>query len=176
MNEINTKKPNIKNAAILIRSVEIEKPVDTVFNFIIYKLKDNYTATANGHIKYEIIGGDCLKEGVLIDCRETAANQEVHHIYKVKKIIPNQHIYYLSTPSKVFIKFPWKTVESHSNCYCYFDFEKVSENITKLQLTIAIQFDNWFQKSLSTLFCGIVPWKKHQKEELEKLKELTENN
>jgi len=41
-----TQKPEIKNAAILIRSIEIHKPIAMVFIYIIYELKDNYQAMA----------------------------------------------------------------------------------------------------------------------------------
>ncbi|MBN2275995.1 MAG: hypothetical protein JXK95_16820 [Bacteroidales bacterium] len=172
----NNQKPAIKNAAILIRSVEISKPVDTVFDYIIYDLKDNYKAMTEDHIKYELLNSEYLKEGTEIDCREKAGNQTVYHHYKVEKIISNEHIFYLSSPSKVFIELPRKTIESHSNTYCYYNFKKIDNFTTSLQLTIAIQFDNGFQKFFSTLFGGIKPWKKHQKEEMEKLKELIENN
>jgi hypothetical protein len=51
-------KQAIKNAAILIKSVEINKPVDTVFNYIIYDLKDNYKAMTEDHIKYELLNSE----------------------------------------------------------------------------------------------------------------------
>lgn len=172
----NDEKLGIKHAAILIRTVKINKPVDCVYNYIIYNLKDNYKAMADGHIKYELLNSEYLQVGTEIDCREKAANQTVHHIYKVQKLIPNEHIFYLSSPSKIYIELPWKTIESKSNTYCYYNFKTIDANTTSLQLIIAIQFDNDFQKFYSTLFGGITPWKKHQKEELEKLKELIENS
>ncbi|MCF8359070.1 MAG: hypothetical protein K9H26_09950 [Prolixibacteraceae bacterium] len=100
----------IKNAAILIKSVKINKPVETVFNYIIYDLKDNYKAMTEDHIKYELLNSEYLKEGTVIDCREKAGNQTVCHHYKVEKIITNRHIFYLSSPSKVYIELPWKTI------------------------------------------------------------------
>ncbi|MBN2610217.1 MAG: hypothetical protein JXB00_01535 [Bacteroidales bacterium] len=172
----NKLKPDIKNAAFLIQSVEINKPIDSVFNYIIYNLKDNYKAMAEGHIQYELLNAEYLQEGTEIDCREKAGNQTVYHKYRVEKIIPNEYVYYLSLPSKVFIELPYKTIESKSNTYCFYDFEKINDSTTSLQLTIAIQFGSGFEKFYSTLFGGIAPWKKHQKEEMEKLKELIENS
>ncbi|MFO7656512.1 MAG: hypothetical protein R6W78_05545 [Bacteroidales bacterium] len=138
-------------------------------------MKDNYKAMAEGHIQYELLNSEYIQEGTEIDCMEKAGNQTVHHIYKVEKIIPNEYIYYLSSPSKVFIELPRKTIESKSNTYCFYNFEKINDSTTSLQLTIAIQFGSGFEKFYSTLFGGIAPWKKHQKEEMEKLKKLIEN-
>ncbi len=167
---------DIKNAAILTMQIAVNKPIETVYKYIIYKLKDNYTAMAKGHIKYEILNSDHIKEGAKIDCREKAGNQTANHIYEVKKTIPFEHICFLSSPSKVYIQFPWKTVESKSNTYCLYNFKEIDKNKTSVQLIIAIQFGSGFEKFYSTLFGGIVPWKKHQKEEMTNLKELIEAN
>lgn len=172
---LKTIKINIKNASMLTGRVRIEKPVEFVFDYIIYKLKDNYNAIAEGHIKYEMINSEFLREGTEIDCQEKAANQTAHHLYKVDKIIENECISYSSIPSKIFIELPWQTIETFSNTYCRYDFEKINSDTTLLQLIIAIQFKSRFEKIYSTLFGGIAPWKKHQKEELEKLKEIIEN-
>ncbi len=172
----NNQKPEIKNAVILVKAVEINKPIDSVFNYIIYNLKDQYNAMAEGHIQYKLLNSEFLQEGTEIDCREKAGNQTALHIYRVEKIIPNEYLYFLSSPSKIFIETPRKTIESKSNTYCFYDFVKVDNSTTSLQLTIGIQFRSGFEKFYSTLFGGIVPWRKHQIEEMEKLRVLIENN
>lgn len=175
MNGIMNERPKLKHSTFLMRTVVINKPVDSVFNYIVYDLKNNYTAMAEGHIKYELINSNYLKVGTEIDCREKAANQTIHHIYRVEKIIPNEHIFYHSSPSKVFIELPRKTIEASSNTYVYYDFKKNDNTTTSLQMIIAIQFDSSFQKFFSIIVGSIKPWRIHQKEELENLKTLIEN-
>ncbi len=172
----NNKTIAIKNSAILTMEIEINKPIKTVYKYIIYKLKDNYTSMAEGHLRYDILNSDHIEKGAKIDCREKAGNQTAYHIYEVKELIPNEHISFLSSPSKVYIEFPWKTAESISNTYCNYDFKEIDKNKTSVQLIITIQFGSRFEKFYSTLFGGINPWKKHQKEEMTKLKALIESN
>ena len=72
----------------------------------------------------------------------------------------------------VSIKLPWKTLESKSNTYVYYDFKKTDLNQTNIKITIGIQFNSFFEKFFSQLFGGIIPWKKHCVEEMEGLRKV----
>ncbi|MDR1182725.1 MAG: hypothetical protein LBL13_12170 [Bacteroidales bacterium] len=82
-------------------------------------------------------------------------------------IINNERIHYYSKPSSIKIKLPWKTIDSKSNSYVYYDFEEDKDRNTVIRLTIGIQFLNKGEKIFSILVGGLEPWKKHSAGEME---------
>jgi hypothetical protein len=164
--------PKHKNTVFISHSIEVDKNVRDSFNFIINDLTKVYSQLSKGHEYFKTKTGNNISVGKVIECAETAGNQSIKHTYVVDNIIANKRIQYYSKPSLVSIKLPWKTVESKTNTYVYWDFEKKNGNQTKIRLTIGIQFGSFFEKFFSQLFGGIMPWEKHCVEEMEGLRRV----
>jgi len=164
--------PKHKKTVFISHSIEVQKTVKDSFDFIINDLTKVYSQLSKGHEYFKTESGNNISLGEAIHCAETAGNQSIKHKYVVDKMIENKRIQYYSKPSLVSIKLPWKTVESKSNTYVYWDFEKKDLNKTKIKITIGIQFSSFFEKFFSQLLGGIIPWKKHCVEEMEGLKRL----
>jgi hypothetical protein len=164
--------PNHENTVFISHSIEVQKNVKDSFAFIINDLTKVYSQLSEGHKYFKTKSGKKISVGEVIQCAETAGNQSIKHNYVVDKIIANKRIQYYSKPSLVSIKLPWTTVESKTNTYVYWDFEKKDVHQTKIRLTIGIQFGSFFEKFFSQLFGGIIPWKKHCVEEMEGLSKV----
>lgn len=52
-----------------------------------------------GHEHFRVMGGGPVRPDAEIDCRERAANQLVHHHYRVRAFEPNQRLYLASLPT-----------------------------------------------------------------------------
>jgi hypothetical protein len=113
--------------------------------------------------------GSELEVGSIIDCKESAANQSITHVYHVTDIIDNERVAWSSLPSQGELKLPWAVVESKTNTYVYYDFDRNNESETLIRLTIGIQFENKIGSVMAS-FGGLTPWKNHCREEMEGLK------
>jgi hypothetical protein len=164
--------PKHKNTVFISHSIEVQKNLKDSFDFIINDLTKVYSQLSKGHEYFKTESGNKISLGEVIQCAETAGTQSIKHNYVVDKVIANKRIQYNSKPSLVSIKLPWKTVESKTNTYVYWDFEKLDVNQTKIRLAIGIQFSSFFEKFFSQLFGGIIPWKKHCVEEAEGLSKV----
>lgn len=167
--------PQKKNTIYISHTISTAKDVSVAFQYITNNLSNHYSALAEGHEYFRITNGDKLEVGSIIECAERAGNQSITHTYVVDAIIKDERIQYASKPSYVKVKLPWKTIESKSNTYVYYDFARSSENNTKIRLTIGVQFSNAFEKIFSQITGGLIPWKKHSIEEMEGLKQLLED-
>jgi hypothetical protein len=170
--EVLRKKPN---AFHLAESVIVTSPVTKVFTFIVKNLQTHYSKLAQGHKKFKVIGADEIAEGAVIDCEEIAGNQEVHHRYEVKRVVPHKLIHYSSHPSRAFVRTPWRTIEGESNTFVYYDFEEMTPTESRLMLTIVIQMPSFFKKFLATITGSGKLWANHLTEELHALKLEIEN-
>jgi len=151
----------------------IAAPRDQVFRFITDCLPAQYTKLAVGHHQFVVEGGGPVRPGSVIDCRERASNQEVHHRYVVQTYEPSRHLYYASLPSKTFIHLPGRVIEDESDTHVYFDLTDTSEG-TRVEMTIVIQLKSRTQHWLAVATGSTGLWKRHLAEELTKLKELIE--
>ncbi|MBN1797970.1 MAG: hypothetical protein JW822_05315 [Spirochaetales bacterium] len=168
MNEI----PKLKHTVYISHAIEVPKNAEDTFTFITKNLPKVYAQLACGHEYFTIRNGTEIKRNSIIDCAEKAGNQSITHEYHVTEIHNNNRIAYVSNKSRVLIKLPWNTIESKSNTYVFYDFYATENNHTRIKLTIGIQFSNGFEKFFSTLFGGLIPWKKHCIEEMEGLKKI----
>lgn len=163
--------PNLPNTAIIQHTISVPFPVESVFKFFIENnLSKVYSEIAGGHEYFTLRAGSELEVGSIIDCKESAANQSIVHEYHITDIRANERIAYSSKPSQSEIKFPWAVVESKSNTYVYYDFDRNNESETLIRLTIGIQFENKIGVVMASLSGGLNPWKNHCREEMEGLK------
>ncbi len=167
--------PQKKDTIHISHSISTAKNVSQTFQYIINNLNKNYSELAKGHEYFRVINGDKLEVGSIVECSERAGNQSLMHKYVVDEIIKDERIQYASKPSYVKVRLPWKTIESTSNTYVYYDFARSGENSTEIRLTIGIQFSSAFEKVFSQITGGLIPWKKHCIEEMEGLKQLLED-
>ncbi|MBN2257577.1 MAG: hypothetical protein JW704_07110 [Anaerolineaceae bacterium] len=161
----------IPNAINLDHEITVNMDVESTYRFIINNLSKEYPNLAKGHEYFRIINKPKIEEGAIIECLESAGNQTIQHKYVVKELVENQRISYESKPSKVMVKIPGRTIESTSNTYVYYDFEKEEDSKTNIRLTITVQFANIFEKAFSQITGGMKPWKNHCIEEMEGLRQ-----
>ncbi len=164
--------PKLNPIVYISHSILVSLTIKTSFDFIINDLSKYYSDISKGHEYFKIKNGEKLQIGSIIDCSETAGNQSIMHEYHVNEISPNERIAYYSKPSLVKIKLPWKTIDSKSNTYVYYDFNEIEKDKTEIRLTIGVQFSSAFEKLFSQVFGGLIPWKKHCIEEMEGLKRI----
>lgn len=163
--------PELKNTVFIQHSISVAFEINKIFDFFIKNnLSKFYLNISKGHNYFNLRKGEKLEVGSIIDCEESAGNQSIKHEYHVSDIITNERISYYSKPSYLKIKLPWKIIDSKSNTYVYYDFDSSNNCNTNIRLTIGIQFSNKFEQVFSTLFGGLIPWKKHCIEEMERLK------
>lgn len=171
-----SEKADLKNTSFISHSISVPFEAHDVFDFFIgNKISKYYSDLSRGHKYFRLRSGDRLEVGSVIDCEETAGNQSIKHEYHVSEILANERICYSSKPSLLKIKFPWKEIDSRSNTYVRYDFERDENSGTAVSLTIGIQFSTKFEQVFSSFFGGIVPWKKHCVEEMEGLKKVLMN-
>ena len=168
--------PKMKNTVLISSTISTKMGVEDSFRFITDKLPEYYKDISDAHEYFRVVSGNPLAEGEKIACAEKAGNQSITHEYIVHEVTQNDRIHYSSNPSSVKIRLPWTTIESKSNTYVYYDFDADSRGNTLIRLTIGIQFQNIFEKLFSQLFMGILPWKKHCREEMNGLKQVLESN
>lgn len=168
--------PKIKNSVFISSTISTKMSVEDNFQFITEQLPSYYKDISVGHEYFRVVSGNSLTVGERIECTEKAGNQSIIHEYVVHEVTQNDRIHYSSKPSLVKIKLPWTTIDSKSNTYVYYDFDLDSHGNSLIRLTIGIQFQNMFQKLISQLFMGILPWKKHCIEEMKGLKQVLERN
>ena len=168
--------PSKKNTVYVSHTIFATQDISKAFQYLINNISTHYSELAKGREYFRIINSDKLEIGSIIECAERAGNQSIMHTYIVEEIITDERIHYVSRPSYVKVRLPWKTIESTSNTYVYYDFARSSENSTKIRLTIGIQFSSAFEKIFSQITGGLIPWRKHCREEMEGLKQLLEDS
>lgn len=153
-------------------SVNVPVNLDESFEFIIHDFSKNYNLISPAHKYFTLRGKDKIELGTLIDCAEKIENQTIVHEYVVVEIVENELIYYVSAPSKSKLELKKRTVESLSNTYVFWNFKRVSERETQIQVEVVVRFKNGFEKTMVGLSGTMKPWKKHCIEEMEDLKRL----
>lgn len=165
--------PKLQNTVFIDHRICIPFPIDRTFDFFVNNnLSTHYSSLSRGHDYFSLRKGTRLEVGSIIDCEESAGNQSIRHEYHVSDIIVNDRIAYHSNPSYVKVKLPWKVIDSKSNTYVYYDFDRQLPDQTTIRLTIGIQFSSQAEKLFSVVFGGIAPWKKHCIEEMQNLKDV----
>lgn len=161
------------NAYLMSHTVMVDKTPAEVFHFITYRMKDYNLSIAEAHDRFEILNADALEEGAIFIAEEYQEDEGVINRYEVKKVIPDQYIYYASTPSRIYRKKNGEMKPAGTcNAYVYFDLEPLGQK-TKLTQTLVIEMPNFFIKFLVDLVAAREEdneWQKHLVEELEGLK------
>ena len=168
--------PKMKNTVLISSTISTKRSSEDCFRFVTDKLPEYYGDISDGHEYFRVVSGKPLAVGEKIECAEKAGNQSITHEYIVHEVTQNDRIHYSSNPSLVKIKLPWTTIDSKSNTYVYYDFDRDSQGNCLIRLTIGIQFQNISEKMFSQLFMGIIPWKKHCLEKMNGLKQVLEKN
>lgn len=162
----------LRNAIILQRVVLIPRPPAQVFEFLTTGVPTHYRAMARGHERFDVFGGGPLVLGSVIDCRERAGNQEVHHRYVVRELEPERRLQLASTPSTSLVHLDGRTIEGQSDTFVTYELDG-DRSQTKLHMTIAIAFASRWQLFVArTLGRTAKLWGAHQAEELERLSQL----
>lgn len=161
------------NSYLMSYTVEVDWPVEQVFDFITYEKQNVWHLIADEHEgqEFQIINADGLIEGAIILCDEFADGEGTSHQYVVKEVIPNQLIYFASEPSLVYMENSAGEMRqvSWANSYVYYDLEPLAAEKTKLTQTIVIQMPNFAMKFLTDVMGGEegrVTWETHLAEEL----------
>lgn len=163
---------SLRNAIVLQRTVTIASPPARVFEFLTTEVPTHYRAMARGHERFDVLGGGAMVEGAVIDCRERAGNQEVHHRYVVRELVPGRRIHYASTPSTSFVHLDGRTIEGSSDTFVTYELEPDGPR-TRLHMTIAIAFANRWRLWVARVLGRTASlWGAHQAEELDRLAEL----
>ena len=163
------------HAVTFCETVSIRVSPRKVYHFLLHEMERVYPELADGHECFRPLDAESLREGAVIDCRERAGNQEVHHRYVVEKLVQNKHIYYVSKPTQTFIHLKNRVIEGRANTHVYYDLEADGEVWTHLRMTIIIQMESAFRKWLGLLFGKMRSiWGQHQQEELKKLVQIIE--
>jgi hypothetical protein len=162
----------LRNAIVLQRAVTIPSSPSQVFEFLTTKIPAHYGALARGHDRFEVLGGGPLVEGAIIDCREQAGNQEVHHRYVVRELVTDRRLRFASTPSSSYVHLDGRTIQGQSDTFVTYELEGNSL-ATHLHMTIAIAFASRWQLFVARVLGRTAKlWGAHQAEELERLAEL----
>ena len=168
--------PKTKNAAFISSTISTKISIEDSFRFVKERLPEYYQKLPDGHEYFRVVSGNPLAVGEKIEYAEKAGNQSILHDYIVHEVTRNDRIHHSSRPSLVRVKLPWATIDSKSNTYVYYDFDRDSQGNCLIRLTIGIQFQNISEKMFSQLFMGIIPWKKHCLEKMNGLKQVLEKN
>jgi hypothetical protein len=162
----------LRNAIVLQRSVTIPRAPARVFEFLTHEVPTHYQAMARGHERFDVLGGGPMIEGSIIDCRERAGNQEVHHRYVVRELVPDRRLCFASTPSRSFVHLDGRIIEGESDTFVTYALEADGAQ-THLHMTIAIAFTSRWQLFIArTLGRAAKLWGNHQAEELDRLAQL----
>ncbi|HVH97677.1 MAG TPA: SRPBCC family protein [Enhygromyxa sp.] len=161
-----------RNTILLERAVLIPLPPAQVFEFLTTGVPTHYRAMARGHERFDVIGGGPLAMGSIVDCRERAGNQEVHHRYVVRELEPGRRLQLASTPSTSFVHLDGRTIEGKSDTVVTYELAG-DPTQTRLHMTIAIAFASRWQLFVARVLGRTAKlWGAHQAEELERLSEL----
>ena len=164
------------NSYLLTYSLEVNLPVDKVFDFITYEKQNVWPHIASEHEgqKFDIINSEGMTLGAVILCEEFADGEGTSHRYVVKEVIKNKLIYFASEPSIVYMENNSGEMKevSRANSYVYYDMESLGAEKTKLTQTLVIQMPNFFIKFLADSIGGEEGkeiWESHLEEELKGL-------
>jgi hypothetical protein len=162
----------LHHAIVLQRAVTIPSSPAQVYEFLTTQVPAHYQELARGHERFDVVGGGPMIEGAVIDCRERAGNQEVHHRYVVRELLADRRIRYASTPSTSFVHLDGRTITGTSDTFVTYELEPDGPR-TRLHMTIAIAFASRWQLFLARVLGRSAKlWGAHQAEELERLTEL----
>ena len=161
------------NSYFLTYSVDVDLPVERVFEYITYKdhLVWNKIVREHEGQRCEIINSDGLTLGAIILCEEFAEREGTSHRYVVKEVITNRLIHMASEPSIVYAvnKAGEKKQVTTCNSFVYFDMEPLGASKTRLSQTLVIQMPNFVVKFLTDVIDGEKGkeiWMSHLEEEL----------
>ncbi len=160
----------------LVETVVIRSSPRALYRFLTADLSARYRELARGHERFEVIGGGPLVVGALVDCRERAGNQEVHHRYVVERLVPDELVRYASTPSTTYVHLPHRTLTGTSDTIVEYRVAPGSRGVTTLEMTISIVFASRLQRAIARGLGRVYRvWKHHQREELAALTRLLED-
>lgn len=161
------------NSYFLTYSVEVDLPVDQVFEYITYNdhLVWNRIAREHEGQTYQILNADGLTLGAIILCEEFSEREGTSHRYVVKEVMNNRLIYMASEPSLVYMvnKAGERKQVTTCNAFVYFDMEPLGAEKTRLSQTLVIQMPNFVVKFLTDVIGGDEGkeiWMNHLEEEL----------
>jgi hypothetical protein len=165
------------NSYLMSHTVTIKRPPEQVFDFITYHMAEHNLSIAKAHEHFEFIKGEGITEGAVFVSEEYQEDEGVKNTYVVQKIIPNQLIYYSSTPSLIYTKKNGQWEQTGAcNAYVYFDIEDDFGH-SKVTQTLVIQMPNFMIKFIIDLIAATAEnneWQDHLVEELEGLKSVIE--
>lgn len=165
--------PAARHAITLRHTVTIPRSPARVFEFLTTGIAEHYCALARGHERFEVVGGGPLVEGAVVDCRERAGNQEVHHRYVVCELLPARRIRYASRPSTSFVHLDGRTIEGTSETFVSYELAPVGREATRVDMTIVIAFASRWQLFVARVLGRTAKlWGAHQREELDGLTAL----
>ena len=165
--------PAARHAITLRHAVTIPRSPTRVFEFLTTEIGTHYCALARGHQRFEVIGGGPLVEGAVIDCRERAGNQEVHHRYVVRELLADRRIRYESRPSASFVHLDGRTIAGTSETFVSYELAPVGREATRVDMTIVIAFATRWQLFVARVLGRTARlWGAHQREELDGLSAL----
>ena len=177
--------PAARHAITLRHAVTIPRSPTRVFEFLTTEIGTHYCALARGHQRFEVIGGGPLVEGAVIDCRERAGNQEVHHRYVVRELLADRRIRYesrpatcmrswkASRPSASFVHLDGRTIAGTSETFVSYELAPVGREATRVDMTIVIAFATRWQLFVARVLGRTARlWGAHQREELDGLSAL----
>ncbi len=170
---------SLPNSYLMTHEVTVDARPEQVFHFITHRLRDEYTATANAHEHFEIIGADFLTEGAVFVSEEFTGNEGVSNRYVVRKLVPNELIYMASTPSTIFERSDGELKQVGTcDAHVYFDLKEEAGS-TRVAQTLVVQMPNFVVKFLIDVIASQSDdneWHRHLVEELEGLKKLVEKD
>ena len=152
----------------------IDAPIEHVFRFLTHEIPHCYTLLSRGHERFDVEGGGPLVLGSVVDCRETTANQEVRHRYRVVAFDAPRRLHMASTPSTTFVHLPDRTIEGASETLVRYELAPREDGRTSLAMTIVIALDSVWTKVLASLSGTRRLWGEHQQGELDRLVTLVE--
>lgn len=157
---------------LMAYSVEVDRLPDDVFAFITTRLPDVYRSLAAAHDRFDVIGGDSLLPGVVMEVEEYQENEGVRHRYVVVDAIPGQLLHFASTPSQIMERRGETWVQTgRCNALVWFDIAPHGTG-SRITQTILIEMPDLFTKLLidmAILAADGNEWQEHLVEELDAL-------
>jgi hypothetical protein len=150
----------------LTHAVDIRRAPEDVYRFYVTMRTPRYRAVSPCHERFDVEDGGPLRLGAVIDCRERAGRQEVHHRYVVTELVPNERLAYASTPSATFIHTGGRVLQGVSDTFVYQDIDRTGDGRTRLRSTVVIELPSSSKKLLALATGTRGLWLAHLREEL----------
>jgi hypothetical protein len=170
--------PNVPDDArrprsiVLRHAVVADAPPAALFRLLATNHTARYRTLARGHECFDVRGGGPLCQGAIVDCRERAGNQEVHHVYRVTSFVPDREIAMESIGSRGFVCAGGRTYEAESNTFVRQVIEPLGAGHSRLCVSITIQFASVARKLLALASGTRRLWDAHLREETANLAAL----